>query len=200
MSKKTTKKKTAARDTGVPQRPEKPSAALTDKQTRFVAEFLIDLNAAAAARRAGYSAKTADQQGYENLRKPEIATAITAGKTRQLDTAELSAVRVLEELRRLAFVDLRGFYDDAGNLKAISALTAEQGAALAGVEIVKKNLTAGDGFVDTVHKIKRWDKVRTLEILAKHFHLIDEKIKVEFAVEDLAERLHAGQRRNAARK
>ena len=49
---------------------------LTPKQARFVEEYLVDLSAAAAARRAGYSPKRADQQGLENLGKPEIAAAI----------------------------------------------------------------------------------------------------------------------------
>ena len=45
---------------------------LTPKQKRFVAEYLVDLNATAAAIRAGYSKKTAEVIEYENLRKPQI--------------------------------------------------------------------------------------------------------------------------------
>lgn len=42
-------------------------AKLTEKQQRFVDEYLIDLNATQAAIRAGYSAKTADVQGSRML-------------------------------------------------------------------------------------------------------------------------------------
>ena len=112
---------------------------LTAKQARFVAEYLIDLNATQAAIRAGYSRKSAEQQAYENLRKPEIAQAITAGKAQQLETAELSAARVLEELRRLALIDALSFWDAEGRLKKPSEWTAEQGAALAGFEVLIKN-------------------------------------------------------------
>ena len=49
---------------------------LTPKQAAFVAEYLISLNASEAARKAGYSPKTAAETGYENLRKPHIAAAI----------------------------------------------------------------------------------------------------------------------------
>jgi phage terminase small subunit len=91
--------------------------ALTAKQTRFVAEYLVDLNGTQAAIRAGYSRESAEQQAYENLRKPEIAQAIAAGKAQQLETAELNAARVLEELRRLALVDARSFWDAEGRLK-----------------------------------------------------------------------------------
>ena len=51
---------------------------LTEKQKKFVEEYLIDLNATQAAIRAGYSVDTASQIGYENLRKPEIVEAIAS--------------------------------------------------------------------------------------------------------------------------
>lgn len=49
---------------------------MTPKQERFVAEYLLDMNATAAAIRAGYSRKSASAIGNENLRKPEISEAI----------------------------------------------------------------------------------------------------------------------------
>lgn len=93
-------------------------------------------------------------------------------------TGELSAARVLEEIRRCAFVDLRGFFDEVGNLKPIQALTPDQGSALASVEVVIKNAKAGDNHTDEIHKLKLWDKPRNLEMLAKHFGLLTEKLDV----------------------
>ncbi len=49
---------------------------LTNQQKRFVEEYLIDLNAAQAARRAGYSATVADHQGSRILAYPAVAAAI----------------------------------------------------------------------------------------------------------------------------
>ena len=49
---------------------------MTDKQELFIKEYLIDMNATAAAKRAGYSEKTAYSIGQENLNKPEIKQAI----------------------------------------------------------------------------------------------------------------------------
>ena len=57
------------------------AARLTDKQQRFVAEYLIDLNATQAAIRAGYSAKNADKIGSQLLGKTRVAEAIQAEKT-----------------------------------------------------------------------------------------------------------------------
>lgn len=80
---------------------------MTPKQQKFIAEYLIDLNATQATIRAGYAAKTADREGSRLLSKANIAARIAEGKDRQLASAEPSAARVLEELRRLAFVDMR---------------------------------------------------------------------------------------------
>jgi phage terminase small subunit len=50
-----------------------PKIRPTDRQQRFVQEYLVDLNATQAAIRAGYSQLTARQIGSENLAKPAIA-------------------------------------------------------------------------------------------------------------------------------
>jgi phage terminase small subunit len=150
---------------------------LNPKQARFVAEYLIDLNGKQAAIRAGYSPKSAEVQASQLLRNPKVAEAVTTGKAKQLNDAGLSAARVLEEYRRLAFIDLRSFFDAAGNLKPMSELTAEHGSALAGLEVIIKNAEAGDGVTDRVHKFKVWDKTRALESLAKHFGLLSDKVE-----------------------
>lgn len=72
--------------------------SLTDKQQRFVEEYLVDLNASAAARRAGYSESTAGSIGFENLQKPEIAAAITEGRNAQQERTEITADLVLRRL------------------------------------------------------------------------------------------------------
>ena len=51
-------------------------AKLTPKQQRFVDEYLIDLNATQSAIRAGYSPKTAEQQGFQLLKKTSVSEAI----------------------------------------------------------------------------------------------------------------------------
>ena len=62
-------------------------AKLTPKQQRFVDEYLIDLNATQAAIRAAYSPKTAEQQGFQLLKKTSVSEAIEqAQKERQKRT------------------------------------------------------------------------------------------------------------------
>lgn len=72
--------------------------ALTAKQQRFVAEYLIDLNATQAAIRAGYSAKTAEVIGYENLSKPQIAEAVQVAIKARSERTEITQDYVLKTI------------------------------------------------------------------------------------------------------
>lgn len=150
--------------------------ALNDKQARFVAEYLVDLNATQAAIRAGYSRKTASSQGERLLRNAEIAKAVAVSTSRQLARIELTADMVKERLRLIGFQDIRQLFDELGNLRPVHGLSDEAAVMVAGVEVIKKNAAAGDGIIDTVHKVKVVDPVKALEMLAKHFGLLEEKV------------------------
>jgi phage terminase small subunit len=149
---------------------------MTPKQQLFVAEYLKDLNATQAAIRCGYSEKTANREGSRLLSKVDIQTAIAERQRLQLERADLTATRVLEEMRRLAFSDVRELFDAQGNLRPIHTLTPEQSACISGLEVIIKNAKAGDGVTDTVHKVKVWDKPKVLDLLGKHFGLLAEQV------------------------
>ena len=73
--------------------------ALTAKQQRFCDEYLITLIGSDASRLAGYKTR-ADQQAYENLRKPEIKSYIEAKmreKNQELDISRENILRSLME-------------------------------------------------------------------------------------------------------
>ena len=72
---------------------------LTTKQQRFCEEYLVDLNATAAARRAGYSSRTAEQQGYQLLQIPSVQAAIEALKAARSEATGVTAEYVVERLR-----------------------------------------------------------------------------------------------------
>jgi phage terminase small subunit len=76
---------------------------LAAQQLRFVDEYLLDLNAAQAAIRAGYSARTAYTVGPRLLRDPRIAAAVSAAQAARSERTGITADRVLGELNRLAF-------------------------------------------------------------------------------------------------
>lgn len=71
---------------------------LTPRQRRFVEEYLVDMNATAAARRAGYSPKTAGDIGYENLRKVPIVDAISAVMASRSESTSINRSWVLAQL------------------------------------------------------------------------------------------------------
>ena len=104
---------------------------------------------------------------------------MAAGKATQLQQADLSATRVLEEYRRIGFSDIGALFDDHGRLKSLRELPRDVRAAIASMKVTKKNLTAGDGVMEDVVEVKLWDKTRALESLAKHFGLLVERVEIK---------------------
>lgn len=172
---------------------------LNNQQQRFVAEYVKDLNATEAAKRAGYSKKTAHSMGSRLLKNVEIAEAVGKAQAKALDRADLSATRVLEEMRRLAFSNVQDLFDEHGDLRPIHELTREQAACIGSIEVIMKNATAGDGKVDRILKVKVWDKPKVMEMLGKHFALLTERVQIE-ATETLVAALMAGRQRAAKAK
>jgi len=118
------------------------------------------------------------------------------GKKRQLEKTELTAASVLDAIRRQvhasAYRDIRCLLDKRGRLRPIAQLTFAEAALIAGFEIIIKNAAAGDGHTDTVHKVKlRGDQARFVELAAKHFGLLTDKLEVSGDA-DLLERLAYG--------
>ena len=81
--------------------------ALTEKQKRFVSEYLVDLNATQAAIRAGYSQKTADRIGAELLGKTWVAAEIQKEIKKREQRTNITQDRVLEELAAIAFARVK---------------------------------------------------------------------------------------------
>lgn len=79
---------------------------LKGKQQRFVDEYLIDLNATQAAIRAGYSPKRAYAMGHENLKKPEVASAIQSAISERAARVEITQDMVLQRWWQIATVDV----------------------------------------------------------------------------------------------
>lgn len=74
---------------------------LNPRQEAFAREYLVDLDAANAARRAGYSSRTARQTGYDLLQDERIQAMVRAEMAARAERVEDSADQVLQDLRRL---------------------------------------------------------------------------------------------------
>ncbi len=147
--------------------------ALNPKQARFVAEYLKDCNATQAAIRAGYSAKTAEQQGSRLLGFAEVRKAVDEAMQRRAERTEVKAEDILRELLRLAMVDVGKAFDAEGKLLPLHEMPEDVRRAIAGVETT--TITRDDGPVTVLTKVKWWDKVRGLELLGKHLGLYLER-------------------------
>lgn len=145
--------------------------ALTAKQERFVAEYLIDLNATQAAIRAGYSEKTANEQGSRLLANVKIAAAVAEAQAKRSKRTEITQDMVLAELAKIGFSDLRKVLTATGNLSGPHDWDDNTAGAIASVEIVTRPGGVdenGEREVEHVAKIKTWDKLSALEKLGKH--------------------------------
>lgn len=80
---------------------------LNEKQLRFVLEYVREPNATAAAKAAGYSEKTAYQQGHALLKNPEIAAHIDRVLLSAAKEATFDVARVLKEIERLSTITMR---------------------------------------------------------------------------------------------
>ncbi len=98
---------------------------LTPKQQKFVEEYLVDLNASAAARRAGYSPKTANRQAAETLTKPVIQEAIAKRQEALRKNTDITPERVAKEFARLGFEEEEISVKD--KLKALELLAKHLG-------------------------------------------------------------------------
>jgi phage terminase small subunit len=162
--------------------------ALNDKHKRFSLEYLKDLNATEAAIRAGYSKKTAHSQGCRLLKNAEVKRFIAAKGQTKFEKLDISVDRVLNEIARLAFLDPRKFYDEAGNLKAITELDDDTAAALAGMEVEEAYEHFGKGQAKPkglLKKIKFADKSKNLELLGRYHKLFTDKVEIT-NLDDLA--------------
>ncbi|MEM9584797.1 MAG: terminase small subunit [Pseudomonadota bacterium] len=154
---------------------------LTPKQQRFVEEYLIDLNATQAATRAGYSEKTANEQGSQLLAKLSISNAIAQAQAERSKRTEVTADMVIKELARIGFSDLRNVLTSEGHLIDPQDWDDDTAAAIASIEVVTTHRSDADKTdedkrkVDHTHKIKVWDKNSALEKLAKHLGMFVER-------------------------
>ena len=90
--------------------------------------------------------------------------------------------------------DVRKLFDARGRLRPISQLSAEDAAVIAGFEVIIKNAGGGDGHQDVIHKVRLTDRARYVELAAKHFKLLTDKLEVNASV-NLIERLQRARRR-----
>ena len=143
---------------------------------QFAREYAVDLNGKQAAIRAGYSPKTAESQASRLLRNVKVRAAIDAALAKAAERVEVKTDDILRELKRLAFVDLGGAYDDLGNLLPIKEIPEDVRRAIVGVKVFEEFEGTGRDRVKTgdVREVKLADKIRALELLGRYLKMWSE--------------------------
>lgn len=175
---------------------------MNDRQKRFADEYLIDLNAEAAAIRAGYSPKYARGNAHKLVANSCIAKYIAERQEERSKRTEITQDRVLEELAYIAFSKASDYakvvekqvHDEEGNpiydangdplmFRTVEPILTDEltEAQQRAIAVIKKGR---DGF-----EIKPYDKQRALELLGKHLGMFAEKVELSGAINDPFENL-----------
>ena len=162
---------------------------LTPQQRMFAQEYLADLNGTQAAIRAGYSKRTASAQAARLLTNVNIQAIIQQGMLYRAKRTEITADRVLAELSKIAFSNIKDFveFKEAGieestiqegdkpikqRIISASGIRIKPSAEIDGTVLSEVSETK-DGL-----KIKLHDKMKALEMIGRHLVLFTDKTEL----------------------
>lgn len=106
--------------------------------------------------------------GHENLKKPEIAAALSVAMAERSERTKIDQDRVVLEIARLAFSDVRRLFD-GNRLKRMDEIDDATAAAISSVKVTTKQV--GEGEVEHIAEIKLWPKTPAIEMAGKHVGL-----------------------------
>lgn len=92
----------------------------------------------------------------------------------------IDQARVLEELAKIGFSDIRKLFTEAGSLKRVEDLDDETAAFVSSVKVVTRRVPGSDRDdpeYENVAEIKQWDKLSALEKIGKHLGMFTEKVE-----------------------
>lgn len=112
---------------------------LTNKQARFVREYLVDLNAKQAAIRAGYSPRSAEVEGSRLLKHAKVSAAIARERREIANRTGITPERVLTELAKLGFSDIRKVMTWRSNVSQIGEDDDGEPILHAGNEVILRD-------------------------------------------------------------
>lgn len=138
---------------------------LTEKQRRFVDYYVETGNASEAARRAGYSEKTAGWIGQENLQKPTIKAAVDA----RLKELEDKRIARADEVMQFLTSTLRG------EVKEERVVVEGTGEGRSDARIIKVQVSARDRLEAAKSLLKRYP----MQLDAKEQKLRLQKLEAE---------------------
>lgn len=151
-------------------------AKLNEKQKRFVDEYLIDLNATQAAIRAGYSVRTANEQGSQLLAKLSIQAEISRRMAERSKRTGVNQDRVVLELAKIAFLKMTDVVDSQGRIR-----DGADEDDLSCIESIKYKHSESENGSSTEREVKAASKIKALELLGKHLGMWNDRLDVNIA-------------------
>lgn len=153
---------------------------LSKQQEAFVEHYLTCWNAAQAARLAGYSEKTARQQGSRLLTIADIQAHVSA----RLDELKMRADEVLTRLTDIARGDLADFvHMDKHGYPELNLAYAEMKGKFRLVKKFKQTRRSIGEITESVTEIELYDAQAALNTLGKHHRLFAERLEVDWRME-----------------
>jgi len=123
-----------------------------------------------------------ESRGAGPFRNPETRKRLHARILALREQLQITPERVLKEYARIAFADIRCVFDDEGHLVPVDELDDDTAAAVSSVDV--QTIGDGEGVMQTAtHKVKMYDKLNALNVLAKRLKLYEDSVKVEGSIE-----------------
>lgn len=159
-----------------------PALTPAAKRRRFAELYVETLNAAEAAKGAGYCEKFAKQVAYKLLRQDDVKAYVSLLEQQREEGTRLRRARVLEELAAVALSNVNDFIvDDAGNLALAPGAHPD---AMKAVASVKRTVdVAKNGTITRRVEFRLWDKNAALANALKHLGLLIERVEVKANIE-----------------
>lgn len=156
---------------------------MTNAQKIFCDEYLIDLNATRAYKVAYSRCKkdeTANVNGSKLLRNTKVQEYISERMKEREQRTEVTQDMVIQELARIAFLDISKLYNENGKLKNIQDIDKDTVKAIASLETLEEYDGYGDDRekIGDTQKVKLLDKTKALELLGRHLGIFNDKIDV----------------------
>ena len=155
--------------------------SLTPSQEKFATGLAKGLSQAEAYRKAyPNSKKWKDESVWQKASVLASNIKVQSRVQELLQKAaaknEITVERVLREIARLAFFDIRKLVNDDGTPKGLHELDDDTAAAIAGLDVARVgNAVVGEG---EILKFKIADKNSALEKLAKHLQIFTDKLEL----------------------
>ncbi|MCL6455067.1 MAG: terminase small subunit [Alicyclobacillus sp.] len=157
-------------------------AELTRKQQLFVHEYLVDMNATQAAIRAGFSEKTARQQASRMLSNVNVKRGIEEAWRDKIRRADITADDVLRLIARSAFADIRDFVEWDSTEEGFRVKPSDRIDGQLVTEVSEETREFPSGMRETTRRLKLVNKEQMIKLLAQHFGLAENKLKVDLDV------------------